>query len=77
MLDYKTSLYLRNVVKTTGKPQSHLSIFLAAPDRSCILDQQFLATRHPHSSGGTDVVCGYSARGAIPRDPLPVGLLGL
>jgi hypothetical protein len=42
-----------------------------------MLGQQSLATRHPHASGGADVVRGHPARGAIPGDPLPVGLLAL
>ncbi len=59
------------------EPQSHLSVFLAAPARRRMLGQQSLATRLPHSSGGTDVVRGHPARGALPGDPLPVGLLAL
>jgi hypothetical protein len=59
------------------QPQSHLLVFLAAPVRHRMLGQQSLATRHPHASGGADVVCSHPARGALPGEPLPVGLLAL
>ncbi|MDV2994504.1 MAG: hypothetical protein N4J56_004158 [Chroococcidiopsis sp. SAG 2025] len=59
------------------QPQSHLSVFLAAPARCRILGQQSLATRHPHASDGADVFCSHPARGAIPGNPLPVRLLAL
>jgi hypothetical protein len=55
----------------------YLSVFLAAPARRRLLGQQSLAPRHSHASGGADVVRGHPARGALPGEPLPVGLLAL
>jgi hypothetical protein len=59
------------------QPQSHLFVFLAAPVWHRMLGQQSLATRHPHASGGADVVRSHPARRVLPGEPLSVGLLAL
>src|SRR5262249_41272140 len=69
--------YDRTAWTVSMESPSYLPGVLALPAPTRTVDQQCLAAGDAGSRASTDVIRGDPARGAIPGNPLPVGLPGV